>query len=589
MITGKPRYIPEALVGHTLGKYHVKEIIGRGGMGVVFKVWDALEDRPKAIKMIPPELASSPLAFEDLKREISLTSSIIHPNIVKVLSLEAQDGQYFIVMEFIDGESLEMKMAWAKERRLKEIDVIRIMRKAAEGIAEAHARMVIHRDLKPRNIMESRDGDVKVLDFGISHRMGRSLTELTGVQNTGTWPYMAPEQLSNNFGKEDHQVDIWAMGVTMYQLLTGDIPFRHREQIIDVNEKPFPLENVSKKTALVVMKCMEKDRKKRYQYMTELLKDLEIIEKSTEKKEKHLAITVEEKIADQEKEGTGFFEWPRVVAALVLILAVFFLYYSLKSNSSFRYNLDLTTPPVIPMTEARQEYEANIKEAEAAANRGDFTTAFASLTKAREIAATARTARLSGDFIARNQGQIIKIDFQELTAFLNSPAAQSEKIEKSRLFLEKYKSFTISNNPMDTEALGMISQIQDSLAQMQVKTILPSEADNETMTGYYNKLRRIEVPGLAEGTRVLGSIQMQLQVTAKGVISVQSLDIGALKLYGTANVETIKQMIIKKIITISLSAPRDKNNAPAKIKDWDVIFKIGTFQNKIILRNEGKI
>ncbi|MCP5107117.1 MAG: protein kinase, partial [bacterium] len=147
MITGKPRYIPEALVDRTLGKYHVREIIGRGGMGVVFKVWDTLEERPKAIKMVPPELASSPLAFEDLKREISVASGIVHTNVVKVLSLEAQDGQYFIVMEFIEGESLEMKIADAGDRKLKEEDVVRIMKKAAEGIIEAHAKGVIHRDL----------------------------------------------------------------------------------------------------------------------------------------------------------------------------------------------------------------------------------------------------------------------------------------------------------------------------------------------------------------------------------------------------------------------------------------------------------
>ncbi|UCH98239.1 MAG: hypothetical protein JSV88_15710, partial [Candidatus Aminicenantes bacterium] len=98
MITGTPNYIPESLLGQTLGKYRVMEIIGRGGMGVVFKVWDTLEDRVKAIKTVPPEVALSPLAFDDLKREISLASGIVHPNVVKVLSLEAQDGQYFIVM-----------------------------------------------------------------------------------------------------------------------------------------------------------------------------------------------------------------------------------------------------------------------------------------------------------------------------------------------------------------------------------------------------------------------------------------------------------------------------------------------------------
>ena len=277
MITGTPNYIPEALLGRTLGKYRVMEIIGRGGMGVVFKVWDTLEDRAKAIKTVPPEVALSPLAFDDLKREISMASAMVHPNVVKVLSLETQEGQYFIVMEYISGESLEKKIAQAEDRRLAEGDVIRIMKKAAEGIIEAHARNVIHRDLKPRNIMEADDGQVKILDFGISHRLSRSMTELTGKDISGTWPYMAPEQLSNRFGRENQQVDIWAFGVTMYQLLSGEVPFKHRDQIIDLKEKPFPLNHVSKKTNRIIMKCLEKNREKRYQHMTEVLKDLESV------------------------------------------------------------------------------------------------------------------------------------------------------------------------------------------------------------------------------------------------------------------------------------------------------------------------
>lgn len=573
MITGRPTYIPEALVGRTLGKYQVQEIIGRGGMGVVFKVWDTLEDRLKAIKMVPPELATSPLAFEDLKREISLASGIIHPNVVKVLSLEAQDGQYFIVMEYIDGESLEKKMAWSKERRLNEADVIRIMKKTAEAVVQAHAKMIIHRDLKPRNIMESKNGEVKVLDFGISHRMGRSMTELTGVNNTGTWPYMAPEQLSNNFGREDQQVDIWALGVTMYQLLSGDIPFRNREQIIDLKEKPFPLKHVSRKTSYIVMKCLEKDRKKRYQHMTEVLKDLEALEK--------VVGQAEEK--EQRTPLSELLEWPRLVAAVILILAVVFLYYSLNMNRSFRYDMDLKSRVVLPMSEARQEYESNIKEAEAAAARGDYSTAISLLDKARKIVASPRLGKLSREFTARVQSQDIKTDFRELTAFLDGPAPQGEKIEKSRLFLEKYKNLS----PTDAETQALISQIQASLGQLQLQTVPMTAVAGEIAAGYNNKIRRIEVPGLPEGVRVLGFIGLKLQVSAKGVIFVQSIDDTALKVTDQNQVGAIKQMIARKLNTISLTPPRDKNNNPVKVRDWAVTFKVGTFQSKIILLSEG--
>jgi predicted Ser/Thr protein kinase len=573
MITGRPTYIPESLVGRTLGKYHVQEIIGRGGMGVVFKVWDTLEDQPKAIKMVPPELATSPLAFEDLKREISLASGIIHPNVVKVLSLEAQDGQYFIVMEYIEGESLEKKMAWSKERRLDEADVIRIMKKTAEAVVQAHAKMIIHRDLKPRNIMESKNREVKVLDFGISHRMGRSLTELTGANNTGTWPYMAPEQLSNNFGREDQQVDIWALGVTMYQLLSGDIPFRNREQIIDLKEKPFPLKNVSRRTSFIVMKCLEKDRKKRYQHMIEVLKDLEALEKVFGK--------VEEK--KQRAPLSELLEWPRAVAAAVLIMAMVFLYYSLTMNRTFRYDIDLQGRVTLPMSDARQEFENNIKEAEAAAAREDYSTAISLLYKAKKIVAAPRLEKLAREFTSRVQSQDIKNDFTALTAFLDGPAPQNEKVEKSRLFLDKYKSVSDANS----ENQALISQIQSSLDQLQLRAVPITAVADEIAAGYNNKIRRVEAPGLPEGVRVLGSIGLKLQVSAKGTISVQSIDDSALKVSDQNQQEAIKQMIVRKLNTVSLTPPRDKNNAPVKVRDWPVTFKVGTFQSKMILLNEG--
>ena len=412
MITGTPNYIPESLLGRTLGKYQVMEIIGRGGMGVVFKVWDTLEDRAKAIKTVPPEVALSPLAFDDLKREISLASAIVHPNVVKVLSLETQDGQYFIVMEYITGDSLEKKIAEAEERKLPEGDVIRIMKKAAEGIIEAHARNVIHRDLKPRNIMEADDGQVKILDFGISHRLSRSMTELTGQDISGTWPYMAPEQLSNRFGKENQQVDIWAFGVTLYQLLSGEVPFRHRDQIVDLKEKPFPLNHVSKKTNRIIMKCLEKNREKRYQQMTEVLADLEAVKILPDGKKTGIAISRETRSWKQ------FLEWPRIAAAGIVLLALFFLFYTRQLNQGSAINLDDHGVNTREMTKPRQEYEGYIQQARAAADRGDHAAALSLLDRAIKIAATPRAKKLAAEIRTRSQAQQIKTDSQQLLEFL---------------------------------------------------------------------------------------------------------------------------------------------------------------------------
>jgi predicted Ser/Thr protein kinase len=569
MITGIPKYMPDTLVGQRLGKYQVSEIIGRGGMGVVFKVWDTLEDQAKAIKMVPPELASSPLAFEELKREISLASGIVHPSVVKVLSLEAQDGQYFIVMEYLPGESLEKKIAGEETRKLPEAEVIRIMKKTAEGIIEAHGKNVIHRDLKPRNIMVSGDGQVKILDFGVSHRMTRSMTELTGWGATGTWPYMAPEQLSNNFGRENQQVDVWGFGVTMYQLLSGEVPFKDRQQIVDLKEKPFPLEGISRKTSRIVMKCLQKDREKRYRDMSEVLRDLE-----------------EVKIGAVEREEgvwARFPGWPRVMAGASVVLALFFLFYALVLNRTSPYNLD--TAAAVEKTGARREYERYMGMAEEAAGRGDYAAAIVYLDRAKTIAVTPRLEKRTREITA----ELIKTDSGQVREFIRGQASQEEKIETCRQFLEKYKNFSdpAVNGDMNAETLAQVSRIRGLLEQLQARSVTLNQLPKEIIDSYYGKIRRIEIPGLPRGIQVLGRIRLRFQVTEKGQLNPLYIDDTGLNLTDQDRLKTINTMIITKMGGISLPPPRDKSGSPVKVKDWEVTFKVGTFQNKIILLHEG--
>lgn len=581
MITGTPNYIPESLLGRILGKYRVTEIIGRGGMGMVFKVWDTLEDRAKAIKTVPPEVALSPLAFDDLKREISLASAIVHPNVVKVLSLETQDGQYFIVMEYITGDSLEKKIAQAEDRKLPEGDVIRIMKRAAEGIIEAHARNVIHRDLKPRNIMEADDGQVKILDFGVSHRLSRSMTELTGKDISGTWPYMAPEQLSNRFGRENQQVDIWAFGVTMYQLLSGEVPFRHRDQIVDLKEKPFPLNHVSKKTNRILMKCLEKNREKRYQNMTEVLKDLESVKIVPAKKKIDITALWET------RPWKEFLDSSRITAAVTVLFALFFLFYSLHLNRTSAVNLDDLDLNTIEMSKARQEYEDYIQQARTTADRSDYAAALSLLKKAVKIADTPRVEELFREISTRSQAQQIKSDSRQLLEFINSQAPREEKIKKCLAFLQTYNKLSpFLHQDRDAEVLAVISQIQAYLEHWQADSVTLQDLPEELINRYYEKIRRIEIPGLPTGVRALGQVNFRLHVTGKGKISIQHIEDAGLKVTDPGQVETIKMMMIDKLSTISLPPPRDKSGAAVRIIDWQVTFKVGTFEDKIILLYE---
>jgi len=139
---------PEKLIGKRIGKFEVKAILGRGGMGIVYKVWDTLEEEYKAIKVVPDELSRDRLSIESLKNEVKAASRISHPNVIRVLGLEEKDGLFFIVMEYIQGESLTDKLANSKTKKLSENEVVKIMKDLALGLQEAHKKNVIHRDIK---------------------------------------------------------------------------------------------------------------------------------------------------------------------------------------------------------------------------------------------------------------------------------------------------------------------------------------------------------------------------------------------------------------------------------------------------------
>jgi len=263
----------DVFIGKKFGKYEVKEKLGQGAMGIVLKVWDTLEDVYKAIKMVPPEVAFDELSFDQLKQEVNSSSKVVHPNVIKVMGLEEYQGLYFIVMEYVDGVTLSKKMLSFNERKLPEKDVLEYLKQACEGLREAHRQNVIHLDLKPQNIMLTKDSRIKILDFSISYQITKSMTMLTGKNmSTGTLPYMAPEQLSKKYGKINEQTDVWGIAATMYHLLSGDVPFEDRNQILDSEEEPYELEDVSDLTKSIINGCMQKNRAKRFKNIAELMK-----------------------------------------------------------------------------------------------------------------------------------------------------------------------------------------------------------------------------------------------------------------------------------------------------------------------------
>jgi serine/threonine protein kinase len=176
------------------GRYKVVRKLGEGGMGTVWLAKDIkLDDRPVAIKMLPAILSSNPRGIRQLKQEAKLAIQLSYPNIVTLRAFEEEDGNAFLVMDYIEGQTLEQLLA--EKETLSEDEVIRLFTPIAEALDYAHSQKVVHRDIKPSNILIRKDGTPFITDFGVAREMKDTMTRVTGKSTSGTLPYMSPEQL----------------------------------------------------------------------------------------------------------------------------------------------------------------------------------------------------------------------------------------------------------------------------------------------------------------------------------------------------------------------------------------------------------
>jgi len=284
----------DSLIGTVLaGRYEVLRRIGEGGMGAVYEAKHTLIGKRVAVKVLLEKFLTKSDFVARLLQEARLASSIGHENIVDVTDFgTTDDGRSFVVMEFLDGEPLAQLVM--REAPLPVERCLRIARQVASALEAAHAKGIFHRDVKPENVYLVRRGDadfVKVVDFGISKAVkqgGDEAADQYRLTHTGlllgTPLYMSPEQAR---GEEDldHRVDIWALGVMLYECLTGEVPFRANNYLgiisqVLTHEAPPPSRlrpelGIPDAVEAVVMRAMEKDRTKRYQVMADLERDID--------------------------------------------------------------------------------------------------------------------------------------------------------------------------------------------------------------------------------------------------------------------------------------------------------------------------
>ncbi len=208
------------MIGKKVSHYEITGKLGEGGMGVVYEAYDTVLKRKVALKFLPAGLTSDDETRKRFVREAQAAAALNHPNICTVHEIGEDDGHIFIVMPCIEGAGLAGRL---KEGPLSVDDALDIAIQAGKGLARAHKSDIVHRDIKPGNILLTEDGHVKIVDFGLA-KLG-SMTKMTVVGTTmGTAGYMSPEQARGD--DVDHRSDIWALGVVLYEMLTGSMPFR---------------------------------------------------------------------------------------------------------------------------------------------------------------------------------------------------------------------------------------------------------------------------------------------------------------------------------------------------------------------------
>jgi eukaryotic-like serine/threonine-protein kinase len=259
------------------GRYEIMGVLGQGGMGAVYKARDRELDRLIALKVIRPELATDPAILLRFKQELILSRNITHKNVVRIFDLGEADGIRFISMEYVDGEDLRTILR--REGKFAPKDAIAVVEQVCRALDSAHSEGVIHRDLKPQNIMRDKHGRIVVMDFGLARSLGESGLTQTGAL-VGTLEYMSPEQALGS--TLDQRSDIFSVGLIFYELLTGKAPYeadtaiaslmkRTREEARQASEVDA---SVPKSLSAIVARCLEREPANRYHSAVELLQQL---------------------------------------------------------------------------------------------------------------------------------------------------------------------------------------------------------------------------------------------------------------------------------------------------------------------------
>jgi serine/threonine protein kinase len=278
------------MIGQTISHYIILEKLGEGGMGVVYKARDTRLDRIVALKFLPPHLTQSEEDKQRFIREAKAAAALNHPNICTVYSVEEYEEQQFISMEYVDGISLreEIEQPPQDKQGLSADTALSFAIQIAEALSEAHEKGIVHRDIKPENIMLDSKNRVRVMDFGLA-KFKDAINITKDGSTVGTIAYMSPEQIQGDI--TDHRSDIFSFGIVLFEMLTGQTPFRGEHEAAMmysiVHEDPVTVTTlnpqISQELAQIIYKAIDKDPENRFQSMEDVIRKFRLLEKAVQK------------------------------------------------------------------------------------------------------------------------------------------------------------------------------------------------------------------------------------------------------------------------------------------------------------------